>query len=188
MFMGEPYDKRSLIFDFCFPQVYKNQKLRRTRMAIPKEVAQFLKEEKEKIEYYNKIGMNEETIRIICLFDRRQFYKNYEFNVKVSSFSTFVNDNTTDNSIEYIDNLFLNQLSKEDDISTISRYRWVETLQDERLIRGVNDLLPEELEILTLVEIEGYKEKDLVGLLGKSYSTIKRKYTKIKNKIKCKKM
>ena len=54
-------------------------------MAIPKEVAQFLKEEKEKKEFYKKLGMDDESIQIICLHDRREFYKNYEFKYKFRS-------------------------------------------------------------------------------------------------------
>ena len=68
------------------------------------------------------------------------------------------------------------------------RNRWIETLQDKNLLKAINGLLPEEMEMLTLIVIEGYKEKQLVNLLGKSYSTIKRKYAKIKEKIKCKKL
>lgn len=158
-------------------------------MAIPKEVAQFLKEEKEKKEFYKKLGMDDESIQIICLHDRREFYKNYEFKVKAYPFSSFITEKSEENAVEYIDNLFSEQLSKEDDITTISRYRWIETLQDENLLKAINGLLPEEIEMLTLIILDGYKEKELVNLLGKSYSTIKRKYAKIKKLIKkCKKM
>lgn len=157
-------------------------------MAIPKEVAQFLKEEKEKKEFYKKLGMDDESIQIICLHDRREFYKNYEFKVKVYPFSSFITEKSEENAVEYIDNLLSEQLSKEDDITKISRYRWIETLQDKNLLKAINGLLPEEIEMLTLIVIEGYKEKELVNLLGKSYSTIKRKYAKIKEKIKCKKL
>lgn len=153
-------------------------------MAIPKEVAQFLKEEKEKKEFYKNLGMDDESIQILCLYDRREFYKNYEFKVKAYPFTSFITEKNEENAAEYIDNLFSEQLSKEDDISTISRYRWIETLQDENLLKAINDLLPEDMEMLTLIVIEGYKEKELVDLLGKSYSTIKRKYARIKRKFK----
>lgn len=151
-------------------------------MAIPKEVAQFLKEEKEKKEFYKNLGMDDESIQILCLYDRREFYKNYEFKVKAYPFTSFITEKNEENAAEYIDNLFSEQLSKEDDISTISRYRWIETLQDENLLKVINGLLPEELEMLTLIILDGYKEKELVKLFGKSYSTIKRKYARIKRK------
>ena len=57
-------------------------------------------------------------------------------------------------------------------------------MQDENLLKAINGLLPEELEMLTLIIVDGYKEKELVKLLGKSYSTIRRKYARIKRKFK----
>lgn len=154
-------------------------------MAIPKEIIMFLKQEEKKKAYYLSLGMDEENVKNICSFDRRIFYKELFYRNKVLVFTELTKTDFYDiGYIDYLEYILAEQLSKEDDISDNSRFSWIEDIQDTRLLSKLNDLHPEEIELLTMIHVEGYQEKELVEKLGESYSTIKRKYAKIKNKMK----
>lgn len=60
------------------------------------------------------------------------------------------------------------------------RYAWVETIEDERLYRQLHTLSAADLELITLIAIEGYRQSDVARMWGCSQVAIHKRMKKIK--------
>lgn len=60
------------------------------------------------------------------------------------------------------------------------RYGWVEEIEDGELLDKLRQLSTDDLELLTLIAIEGYSQSELARKTGAVQSVISRKLTRIK--------
>lgn len=60
------------------------------------------------------------------------------------------------------------------------RYAWVETIEDERLYRQLRSLSTADLELITLIAMEGYRQSDVARMWGCSRNAIHKRIQKIK--------
>lgn len=60
------------------------------------------------------------------------------------------------------------------------RYAWVETIGDERLYRQLRALSAADLELITLIAIEGYRQSDVARMWGCSRNVIYKRMQRIK--------
>ena len=61
-----------------------------------------------------------------------------------------------------------------------SRYAWIETIEDERLYRQLHTLSTADLELITLIAMEGYRQSEVARMWGCSRSAITQRVNKIK--------
>lgn len=61
-----------------------------------------------------------------------------------------------------------------------NRYAWIDTLENERLIRAVMKLNDKDLELLTYVTLEGHGQKELAKKWGCTQAAIAIRMQKIK--------
>ena len=64
------------------------------------------------------------------------------------------------------------------------RYGWILDVEDEGLSQRLQKLAPEDLELLTLLLIDGYRQADVARMLGCSRSAVSQRLKKIKKYLK----
>lgn len=74
------------------------------------------------------------------------------------------------------------QLAEVDDAH--DRYDWIAHMEDPELSRRLQTLSPEELELLTLLVMDGYRQADIARIKGCSRNVIYKKLKKIKKVLK----
>ena len=60
------------------------------------------------------------------------------------------------------------------------RYAWVETIEDEELYRQLRTLSTADLELITLIAMEGYRQSEVARMWGCSRNAINKRMQKIK--------
>ena len=65
-----------------------------------------------------------------------------------------------------------------------TRYGWLSAVEDERLFHRLCKLSPEDLELLTLLFVDGYRQTDVAHLWNCSRSAVTQKLKKIKKYLK----
>ena len=60
-----------------------------------------------------------------------------------------------------------------------SRYGWILDVEDESLSQRLRELPPEDLELLTLLVIDGYRQADIARMKGCSRSAVSQRMKKI---------
>ncbi|MGL0834068.1 RNA polymerase subunit sigma-70 [Faecalibacterium duncaniae] len=60
------------------------------------------------------------------------------------------------------------------------RYAWVETIEDEELYRQLRTLSAADLELITLIAMEGYRQSDVARMWGCSQVAVHKRMKKIK--------
>ena len=64
-----------------------------------------------------------------------------------------------------------------------SRYWWIEEIEDVDLANKIKLLNPKEIEILTLLFVDGYSMLETAELIGVPYRSFKRQLSSLKRKI-----
>lgn len=64
------------------------------------------------------------------------------------------------------------------------RYGWVEEVEDTHLVNKLRQLSLEDLELLTLIAIDGYAQAEIARIRGCSKNAISKKIIRIKNNLK----
>lgn len=60
------------------------------------------------------------------------------------------------------------------------RYAWLESIEDERLHRQFRSLNTTDLELITLIAMEGYRQSDVARMWGCSQAAVHKRMRKIK--------
>ena len=145
-----------------------------------KEKILFDKEWKILKEQYIRAGMPENAINDLYYFDwswfkMRRIYANHV--------QLLPEENFDDQNLEERTELFkkyASLLTEFDEYSFSSRYDWVETLSNVKLGKMIKKLRIEELELLTLIAIEGYSQREVAYKMNCSQNAISKKLIKIK--------
>lgn len=129
---------------------------------------------------YEEAGMDEDAIEQIYQFDREVFCSERSYGNHTQPLPDMrVSENAADHStlLRKFESLSceLNELAYSD------RYFWTDTIDSPELASKLNRLAIPDLELLTLYVIDGYKQREIAGLLGCSQSVISRRLKKIKN-------
>ena len=71
-----------------------------------------------------------------------------------------------------------------DSSSEQSRYWWIEEIDNPKLAETIKTLSPEQIELLTLVVIDGYGQTEIAEIMGVSQSAISQRFSTIKKILK----
>ena len=130
---------------------------------------------------YEQAGMEPEAIETIYLFDLSEFRSRRRFEIRTRSLFDLYEDTTDHISLKKN----LKSLSETfDESDFLSRYAWVETVENSHLADRLHLLSQCELELLTLLVIEGYTQEEVAKKWGCRQSSISERYRKIKNFLK----
>lgn len=144
-----------------------------------KEKLLFDKEWKTLKEQYIKEGMSKEAIEDLYDFDwswfkMRRRYESHVQRLPEEDFDEQSIGNRTDLFKKYT------SLSTELDEYFSGRYAWVDTLSNVKLVGKIKKLSFKELELLTLIAIEGYSQREIARKMNCSQNSISKKIIKIK--------
>lgn len=123
-----------------------------------RETYKFNREQDKLKKQYSYIGMTEEQIQTMYDFDKAIFNgrRREARHTQRFDLSVFEEDNI-DESKNPLLYKFTDKLTVDLDLIGLSRYSWLDELQDERLIHSIHKLTDKDKEILTKYVIDGYK-------------------------------
>lgn len=133
---------------------------------------------------YKKVGMSEEAIQELYDFDWSWFRmrRNYENRVQAMP-----EEEIDEQKAETHSNLFqrfTSLFTSFDEMRFLGRYAWIDTISDDTLFKRLKILSDDELELLTLLGIEGYTQREIARKLHCSQNAISKRLIKIKRILK----
>ena len=75
---------------------------------------------------------------------------------------------------------FLESVSRWDDYTTASRYGWIEEVDDPSIYKQLQALRKADLELLTLIVVDGFSQTEIAAVLGCSPQNIFGRLKKIR--------
>lgn len=142
----------------------------------------FKKEQENKQKEYERLGMSKHQIEQIAQFDKEVFLENLRY----SKHRCLMPANNEFDDEEGYNPLLLKHLDSlsvgiENSIS--SRYWWIEELEDDRLICGIKNLSVLEIELITLIIIDGFTQCSVAKMMGVSNMSISKRMKRITSKL-----
>lgn len=117
---------------------------------------------------YEKAGMSKEDIDVMYRFDLDELNSNRRFANHITELEEV--EPTSIEAYSYYDTYLLEK----------PRYAWVEEVEDEFLYKKLKQLKVEELELVTLLVIDGYTQTEIAKKQGVVRNSIWKKINKIK--------
>ena len=124
---------------------------------------EFLAMWEKKSAEYREAGMDEDSIREMYKLEREIILSEHR---------------EEEHRAEFSDHLIRDTFSEED---FSGRYAWVETLDNPKLAKAVKQFKRDDLELLTMIVMEGYTQKEAAMILNVKPQTVNEKYARIKN-------
>ncbi|MDD3227823.1 MAG: sigma factor-like helix-turn-helix DNA-binding protein [Oscillospiraceae bacterium] len=129
---------------------------------------------------YRKAGMSPADIQTIKDFDWEVFLSERRFRMHTQPLPS---ESISDSDEDGMSGLFkkfdsLKVTFSESDFS--DRYSWVETVEDELMSAMLKTLSASDLELLTLMVIDGFSQADIARMDGCARNTVNKKLARIK--------
>ena len=150
------------------------------------ETKKFEARQKKQADEYRASGMAEEQIQAMYEFDLEQFKSERRHRMHTQPLQV---EEFEENDADESDNTLLNEFFDEptctiETSGDKSRYWWVEEIDNPNLVRAIKGLSVEQIELLTLVAIDGYGQTAIAELLNVSQSAISQRLATIKKILK----
>jgi len=129
---------------------------------------------------YRSAGMPEESIDALYQFDLQWFCSRRRFSNHNQSLPSEVIDSEDDYTQSSLIRKFASFAVNLDETLIGGRYGWIESVEDEQLLEKLKRLSQEDLALLTLIAIDGYKQAEIARIRGCSKNAISKKFIKIK--------
>ena len=129
---------------------------------------------------YREAGFSEESIQAMRAFDEEAYRSDRRYadhNQELPS-EDFGDDDGESATILF--SKFESLSVSFDESHFESRYAWVDTVSDQGLARRLKCLKEKDLELLTLIVVDGYRQPEISRLFGCSQQNISLKITRIK--------
>lgn len=145
----------------------------------------FYKKQEKQAQEYRKLGMTEKQIKAMFDFDLEQYKSDRRFYMHTQQFTTSDFDEGGEDETEStLFEKFFDELTVSlEDSGYKSRYWWMEEIEDVDLANKIKLLNPKEIEILTLLFVDGYSMLETAELIGVPYRSFKRQLSSLKRKI-----
>lgn len=130
---------------------------------------------------YKEAGMSEENIQKMFDFDWKEFRRQ-----RIETIHTQMQYSDIDElySDIYLYEKFSDELSTTiEDLSTVSRYWWIESINDHRLAKALKALSDEDKEILTLYIIDGFTQTEIAEKKGIQQKRVSRRLVGVMKKL-----
>ena len=142
--------------------------------------------QKKQAEEYRALGMTEEQIKAMYEFDLEQYKSDRRYYSHSQSFipDDFDEDEDDDEKLSIFDKFKDVLTTSIEESGNKSRYWWVEEIDNPNLVRNIKSLSTEQLELLTLVVIDGYGQAEIAELIKVSQSAISQRIATIRKILK----
>lgn len=151
-----------------------------------RERALFEKEQAKLRKEYLAEGMTEEQIQKLRSYDE-DWYRNRRREARHTqrlNITAFDEDDGDDETQNPLLKKFLHNFTVEDKYFESERFGWIEEIEDEQLHKAISSLSDKDKEILTLLIIDGFKQKNIAEQYGLGKSAVSRKISRLKNFLK----
>lgn len=141
--------------------------------------------QQKQAEEYRRLGMTEEQIREMYLFDLSQYNSDRKYARHTQSLEDkMFDDETVDESDNSLLEHFLESLSCTiDDSGDHSRYWWIEEIDNPKLAQALTLLSDDKKELLTSIAFDGRTQKEIAADFGVSQQALSKKLQKIKKNL-----
>lgn len=142
--------------------------------------------QKKQAEEYRALGMTEEQIKAMYEFDLEQYKSDRRYYSHTQSFvpDDFDEDEDDDEKLSIFDKFKDVLTTSIEESGNKSRYWWFEEIDNPDLVRNIKSLSTEQLELLTLVVIDGYGQAEIAELMKVSQSAISQRIATIRKILK----
>ena len=142
--------------------------------------------QKKQAEEYRALGMTEEQIKAMYEFDLEQYKSDRRYYSHTQSFvpDDFDEDEDDDEKLSIFDKFKDVLTTSIEESGNKSRYWWFEEIDNPDLVRNIKSLSTEQLELLTLVVIDGYGQAEIADLMKVSQSAISQRIATIRKILK----
>lgn len=142
--------------------------------------------QKKQAEEYRALGMTEEQIKAMYEFDLEQYKSDRRYYSHAQSFvpDDFDEDEDDDEKLSIFDKFKDVLTTSIEESGNKSRYWWFEEIDNPDLVRNIKSLSTEQLELLTLVVIDGYGQAEIAELMKVSQSAISQRIATIRKILK----
>ena len=142
--------------------------------------------QKKQAEEYRALGMTEEQIKAMYEFDLEQYKSDRRYYSHTQSFvpDDFDEDEDDDEKLSIFDKFKDVLTTSIEESGNKSRYWWFEEIDNPDLVRNIKSLSTEQLELLTLVVIDGYGQAEIAELIKVSQSAISQRIATIRKILK----
>lgn len=142
------------------------------------EYNRFLAEWEKTFEFYVSGGMDLNEIWLMFIYDTERFNRERKFCEHTIPLPE-LEDNEDENAAAlYRD--YSNLITNDEEVAAGNRYDWIDSIQNPELLKLLNTLSSQDLELLTHIAIEGYSQAELARMQGCCRNVICKKYKKIK--------
>ena len=150
------------------------------------ETRKFEAKQKKQAEEYSALGMTEEQIQAMYEFDLEQFNSERRYREHTQAFipDNFDEEDDDDEKLSIFEKFKDVLTASIEDSGTESRYWWVEEIDNHALAKALKNLSQDQIELLTLMVVDGYGQAEIAGIMNVSQSAISQRLTTIKKILK----
>ena len=129
---------------------------------------------------YREAGFSEESIAAMREYDEEAYRSNRRFEEHSQQMPSEDFGEDGDENRTSLFGKFGSFAVTFDENDFESRYAWVDTVNDPKLASGLKQLKESDLELLTLIAVDGYGQREIARLLGCNHNAIWKKIARIK--------
>lgn len=130
---------------------------------------------------YREAGMTEEAIEEMYQYDLKWLLSRRRYANHTQPLPDEIIDDEDEQSWSTLINKFPSMTTAFDEYMAEDRYAWIETVDDPILAVKLKALSLNDLELLTLIVVDVYKQAEIARLRGCSKNAISKKIIRIKN-------
>lgn len=149
-----------------------------------KEKRAFLKEWACLRSEYEAAGMSEKAIKELYAFDWEWFCNRRSFANHSQELPLERIDDEDEQNRSALMIKFDSMRTTFDESTFAGRFAWVDTIEDATLTDKLKQLSSEDLDLLTLIVMDGYRQPQIAVIMGCSQSNISQKVSRIKKYLK----
>ena len=154
------------------------------RFNYATEKLKFDREQEKLAEQYREAGMSEVAIRKMYEFDYEQFKKQRVF----CKHNQYLETKDTEKAFKENDRhgllfKFLYEFSTEMSFTNDDRFSWIEDIDNEKLYEVLHNMNENDLDLLTMLVIEGYGVVEVARLKDVSHQAISKRWKKIQKNL-----
>jgi RNA polymerase sigma factor (sigma-70 family) len=150
-----------------------------------KERSKFEREQRQLRKQYLAAGMSEEQIKEAYEFDLEWYKSRRREAVHTQKLDVEMDEDCNDSDgLNPLLSKFMENFSVNDEYFASSRYGWVDEIKNEKLYLAIKSLSEYELELLTLLFIDGFSQKEIAAKYGLKKTAICMKIGRLKKNLK----
>lgn len=145
-----------------------------------KERAKFERRQAKLREQYRAVGMTDEQIQAMYDYDKSIHNSNRRKAIHTQRLDLCALDGEADDGQNPLIEKFADKLTVELDISEVSRFAWLEEIEDDGVVRIIKNLPMQDIELLTKIVVDKFTLTEIARMENITQQAVSKKFQKIK--------